>query len=69
MWVYSSINFFFFFFFFQDSDEILWDLEIKTTSKITINQSDAALKLQKEQKRQLIVIAISQDHNAALKED
>ena len=54
---------------FQDSHEILRDLEIKTTCEIKLNRPDAVVKPKKERKRQVITIAIPQDHNVALKED
>ena len=47
----------------QTGTEILWDVEIKTTTKIKHNRTDIVVKIPEEMKWQLIDIAIPQDHN------
>ena len=47
----------------QTEIEILWDVEIKTTTKIKHNIPDIVVKMPEEREWQLIDIAIPQDHN------
>ena len=53
----------------QTGIEILWDVEIKTTTKIKHNIPDIVVKMPEEREWQLIDIAIPQDHNIVNKEN
>ena len=47
----------------QTGIEILWDVEIKMTTKIKHNSPDMVVKMPQERKRQLTDIAIAQDNS------
>ena len=53
----------------QTGLEILWDVEIKTTTKIKHNRPDIVVKMPEQRKWQLIDVAIPQDHNIVSKEN
>ena len=52
----------------QTGIEILWDLEIKVTTKTKHNRSDMVVKMPGERKWQLTDIAVPQYHNIVSKE-
>ena len=52
----------------QTAIEILWDIQIKTTTKINHNRPDTVIKMTGERQWLLINTAIPQDHNTASKE-
>ena len=51
----------------QTETEILWDVEIKVTTKIKHNRPNIVVKMPGERKWQLTDIAIPQDHNKVSK--
>ena len=53
----------------QTGLEILWCVEIKTTTKINHNKPNIVVKMPRRRKWQLIDIAIIQDHNIVSKEN
>ena len=53
----------------QTGIEILWDVEIKTTTKIKHNRPDVVIKMPEQRKWQLTDVAIPQDHNIVSKEN
>ena len=51
----------------QTGIEVLWDVEIKTTTKIKHNRPDIVAKFPGERKWQLTDLAITQDHDIVRK--